>query len=173
MSATHENLKAADVGGEDAEQPQRPGARAARRGRALAMLVALAVVAVLALGSLADGLVATPQTGAGGAMTQQAGLLTVSLAVDSSPQQASQSGALLVQVTDVSGVAVDGVHAQCALSMPAMGMTFAPVTATPTGQPGHYQCASQALSAGAWTLALTLTMPSGETAHATFQFVVA
>jgi hypothetical protein len=114
-----------------------------------------------------------PQTAAEDTMTQQAGLLTVSLAVDSSPQQADQSGALVIQVTDVSGVAMDGVHAQCALSMPAMGMTFAPVTATPTGQPGHYQCATQALSAGTWTLALTLTTPSGETAHATFQFVVA
>jgi len=174
MSATREHLSLADGAMDDGEGAIR-SRRAAATGRWLAVLVALVVVAVLALGSLADALdTALPQQTTQGALTQQVGgsadSLTISVA-PVAPQAANQTEALEALVVDASGDAVVGARMQCALSMPAMALP--PVTATPMGQPGRYRCAAQALSPGAWRLALTLSLPSGETDHATFDFVVA
>lgn len=173
MSATRENLSQADGAMDDGEGAIR-SRRAAPTRRWLAALVALAVVAVLALGALADALGATlPQQTTQGALTRQVGRSTVSLTIIMAPQAAHQTEALEALVVDASGDAVVGAHMQCALSMLAMAMAMPPVTATPTGQPGRYRCAAHALSSGAWSLALTLSLPSGETNHATFDFAVA
>jgi len=176
MSATREHLSLADGAMDDGEGAIR-SRRAAATGRWLAVLVALVVVAVLALGSLADALgAALPQQTTQGALTQQVGGSTDSLTISVAPvapRTANQTEALEALVVDASGDAVVGARMQCALSMPAMAMALPPVTATPMGQPGRYRCAAQALSPGAWRLALTLSLPSGETDHATFDFVVA
>jgi hypothetical protein len=173
MSATRENLSQADGAMDDGVGAIRPR-RAAATGRWLAVLVALVVVAVLALGSLADALgAALPQQTTQGALTQQVGRSTVSLTIIIAPQTANQTEALEALVVDASGDAVVGARMQCALSMPAMGMALPPITATPMGQPGRYRCAAHALPSGAWSLALTLSLPLGETDHATFDFVVA
>ncbi len=177
MSATRENLSQAE-GAADGAADGGDVAMRSRRARAsvrwLAVLVALVVVAVLALGSLADALGATsPQQTTQGALTQQVGRSTVSLTIIMAPQAANQTEALEAQVVDASGDAVGGARVQCALSMPTMAMALPPITATPMEQPGRYRCAAQALTSGAWSLALTLTLPSGETDHATFDFVVA
>lgn len=170
MGATGEQLNQADGGA------ARTG-RGVARGRWLAALVALVVVAVLALGFLADALGALPQQPTHGALTQQVGRSTVSLTIITAPAAAGQASrqteALQLQVMDASGAAVVGARAQCALSMPTMAMALPVVTATAASQPGRYRCASQALASGAWRLALTLTLPSGETDRATFDFVVA
>jgi hypothetical protein len=173
MSARRENLSQADGALDDGEVAIR-SRRAAATGRWLAALVALVMVAVLALGSLADALgAALPQQTTQGPLTRQVGRSTVLLTIIMAPQAANQTEALEALVVDASGDAVVGARMQCALSMPAMAMALPSISATPTGQPGRYRCAAYALSSGAWSLALTLTLPSGETDHAMVDFVVA
>ena len=177
MGATRANLSQPDVetdGAPDDGEGAARSRRATASGRGLAVLVALVVVAVLTLGSLADALGALPpQQTTQGALTQQVGRSTVSLTINTAPQAANQAQTLDAQVVDASGDAVVGARVQCALSMPTMAMALPPITAAPTGQPGRYRCSAPALSSGAWSLALTLTLSSGETDHATFDFVVA
>lgn len=152
---------------------------AARGGRArgrlarrmLAALVALAMVAVLGVGWLADSLGAVTPTASSSALAQQVGLARVTLTV-SGPDQPG-GGTLLLRVTDVAGKPIVGAQAACALSMAEMGMSLPTTRAQPMATPGAYRCAAPGLMPGAWTLALTLTPPGGETGHTTFQFVVA
>ncbi|HZC07835.1 MAG TPA: hypothetical protein VE338_19520 [Ktedonobacterales bacterium] len=143
-------------------------------GRWLALIVAVTVVAVLVAGWLVDVVGAVGPAQATGAMTQamtqQVGLATVALSVNA-PSSSSQ--AFVLQVKDASGAAEEGAHIECALSMPGMAMAIPTISAAATGQPGWYRCVAPALSPGRWSLALTITMPSGEIDHATFSFDVA
>lgn len=151
--------------------PVDAGVRGRLARRALAVIVALAVMGVLGVGWLADSVgMATPETSQG-ALSQQVGLARVTLTM-AAPDQAG-GGALLLRVTDVAGKPVVGARATCALSMTGMGMSLPAARAQPTSTPGEYRCAAAGLMPGAWTLALALTPPGGETGHATFQFVVA
>lgn len=150
---------------------------APRRGwrlsrRVLAIIVAVAVLGVLGVGWLADSVGgATPAPGQS-TLTEQVGLATVSVTLPTAAQRVSANAALLLRVTDVSGRAVVGAQAQCALSMPAMAMTLPTTQAEATTTPGVYRCPAQDLSPGQWALALTLVTPDGKRGHATFQFVV-
>jgi len=141
--------------------------------RALAIVVAVAVLGVLGVGWLADSVGgATPPPGQR-ALTQQVGLTTVSVTLPTKAQRANANAAVLLRVIDVSGRAVVGARAQCALSMPAMAMTLPIAQAEATATPGVYRCPAQNLSPGEWALALTLVTPDGKTGRTTFQFVVA
>ncbi len=171
MSLTQGDVEQAPVGG--AATRARSDRRGVLRNRALAVVVALGVVAVLLVGWLADSVISAPQAATQGALTQQVGLTTVALTFDPEPLRAGSLTALSLRMTDVSGQAVVGARARCALSMPAMGMALPAGATTPTAQPGMYTCPAQVFSPGAWALDLTLTLPSGETDHATFQFTVA
>lgn len=141
--------------------------------RALAIIVAVATLGVLGVGWLADSVGGATPTPGQSALTQQVGLATVSVTLPTTAQRASANAALLLRVTDVSGRAVIGAQAQCALSMPAMAMTLPTTQAEATTTPGVYRCPAQGLSPGQWALALTLVTPDGKTGHATFPFVVA
>lgn len=169
MNATHDGLQRLA----EHDDPQGRERAPRRGGRGLALLVALLIAGVLAVGSLADGLATTPQSATTSAQTHQVGLSTVSLSVDPSPLHAYQAESLLLRVSDVSGAAVVGASAECALSMPAMGMSLPMIAGKPTAQPGEYVCQVASLEAGAWTLALTLRLPTGETGHTTFQLTAA
>jgi hypothetical protein len=54
-----------------------------------------------------------------------------------------------------------------------MAMSLPSVAATQTAQPGVYACATPPLDVGAWALDVTLTLPTGESGHATFQLSAA
>lgn len=139
------------------------------RRRLIGLVVALGVLVALATGWVVDAVGSVTPTQTRSPMTQQMGLSTVALTVKS---PSGDSQALALRVTDVSGVAVDGAHLQCDLSMPGMAMSLSPIVATRTAQPGVYECLAPSLDPGAWSLALTLRLLSGETDHATFAFDV-
>lgn len=141
--------------------------------RALAIIVAVAVLGVLGVGWLADSIGGAAPSPAQSALSQQVGLETVTLTLPTAAQRASAGAALLLRVTDVSGRAVVGARAECALRMPEMAMSLPTTQAAATTTPGVYRCSAQGLSPGAWSLALTLAASDGQTGHATFQFVVA
>lgn len=172
MSATRDDVERPH---EEAASRGWRGAGSARagRGRALALGVALLVVAVLGTGWLADSLAAIPQAPTSSVLTRQVGLTTVALTVSPSPLRANRAESLLVRVTDTTAAPVVGATIACALAMPDMGMALPTVAAKPTAQPGVYVCSAQPLDVGAWSLGLTLTLPSGETGHATFPLSVA
>lgn len=142
--------------------------RVARTGRRLiAVVVALGVVAALAGGWAVDAVGSVTPAQSSTSLTQHVGLSTVALSVGS-PSGSGQ--VLMLRVTDVSGAPVDGARLQCDLSMPGMAMSLPTIVATSAGAPGEYQCRAPALDPGAWSLALTLRLTSGETDHATFRF---
>lgn len=144
------------------------------RRRAVALGVALLIIAVLGVGWLADGFsVAVPLTSTPSAMTRQVGITTVSLTTHPSPLRAGAVETLLLRVVDTSGAAVVGAKARCLLSMPDMAMSLPAVEATTTGEPGVYACSAQTLDTGAWILALSLTLPTGEAGQTTFPLQVA
>ncbi len=148
-------------------QPRARAAFASQRGQAV--VVALVVIALLGTGWLADTLVMLPQTPTQGAMSRQIGFSTVSLTVSPSPLRANQVATLRMRVTDASGQAVVGARVACALSMPTMAMALPTVAAVQASQPGQYMCSAPPLEAGLWALDVTLTLPTGETGHATFR----
>lgn len=172
MSAARDDL---DRSQDDAVSGEGNGAGSARavRGRALALGVALLVLAVLGTGWLADNLSTVPQAPTAIAQTRQVGLATVALTTSPSPLRAHQAESVLLRVTDTTGAAVAGARIECAFTMPDMGMALPTISAKPTAQPGVYVCAAQSFDAGAWTLGLTMTLPSGETGHTTFPLSVA
>ena len=155
------------------EEAARPtiGSRGMPR-RALALIVALSVVGMLGIGWLVDGLPMAPTTATQGALSEQMGLTTVTLISSPAPLHANQPESFILQVTDVSGARVTGAQAQCALSMPAMGMALPAEDALPSQQPGEYVCGPQSLDVGAWSLAITITLPDGTTGHTAFQLNV-
>lgn len=143
--------------------------RAARvRRRLIALAVALGVLAALVAGWAVDAVGSVTPARTQSVMTRQMGLSRVTLTVNK-PSGASQ--ALMLRVTDVSGAAVEGARLRCDLSMPDMAMSLPSVVATRSALPGLYECQAPALDPGAWSLALTLSLPSGETDHASFAFV--
>jgi hypothetical protein len=136
--------------------------------RLLALAVVVAVLAVLGVGALADTLAVAPlrpptQTGA----TQQAGLYTLSLAVNPEPLTASAETTFTLRITDVAGAPVSGARVACDYTMPAMPMPTMHVTATADAA-GAYICRETLTDAGAWALTITLTPPGGAPVHTTF-----
>lgn len=156
--------------GEEAAPPS-VGSRGMPR-RALALIVALSVVGMLGIGWLVNSLPMAPTTATQDTLSEQVGLTTVTLIPSPTPLYANQPESFILRVTDVSGAGVTGAQAQCALSMPTMGMTLPSVDAEPAAQPGEYVCGPQALDAGAWSLAITITLPDGTTGHTAFQLNV-
>src|SRR5579864_1616464 len=110
---------------------QRPALRMSRR--ALAIIVAVAVLGVLGVGWMADSFGGATSAPGQNALTRQVGLATVTVTPPTAAQRAS--AALLLRVTDVTGRAVVGARAQCALSMPAMAMTLPTTQAEATATP--------------------------------------
>ncbi|HEX8997713.1 MAG TPA: FixH family protein [Ktedonobacterales bacterium] len=170
MGATREDVETAHC----AEHKRLPARSSfAARQRVLALSIALAVVVVLSVGWLADSFATSSGATTSSVLSRQMGLSMVSLTASPSPLRAGRPEGVIVRVTDVSGAPVVGARVQCAWSMPAMDMGLSTVSATATGRPGDYQCPSETLDAGAWTLALSVTLPTGETDHVRFQLVVA
>lgn len=165
MRAAREELCAGEAG---VSHVSSHGAARVRR-RLIALAVAFGVLAALAAGWAVDAVGSVTPTQTQSAMTQQMGLSRVTLTVNK-PSGASQ--ALTLLVTDVSGAGIEGARLRCDLSMPSMAMSPPSIVATRSAQPGVYECRTPALDPGAWSLALMLTLPSGETDHATFAFDV-
>lgn len=140
--------------------------------RALALIVSLALVGMLGIGWLVDGLTSAPTTATQGTLSEQVGLTTVTLIASPSPLHAQQPESFILRVTNASGAQVVGAKAQCALSMPAMGMKLPVEAASLSGQPGEYVCGPQTLDVGVWSLEVTIILPDGTMGHATFHLNV-
>jgi hypothetical protein len=148
------------------ESETRPQGRVSPRLLALAVVVT--ALAVLGVGALADTLAVAPLRPPTQAdATQQAGLYTLSLAVNPEPLTARAETTFTLRITDVAGAPVRGARVACDYTMPAMPMPTMHVTAT-SDAAGAYICHETLTDSGAWALTITLTPPDGAPVHTTF-----